>query len=373
MADRFHLLVKKPLALVMALVFVPAVGMAASPSPAAPAGQQVVLTVNQTEITRTELERLNRLISTGHSRGELERIGAKPLGMHGSAHLPTPTARVKAGQEAEARLQDVREQALQAARDKAIEMALLHEAALQEPAPADLEARLTAKMTERRSRFKTDLGYANALKDAGMTEDELREFSRKEVLIAAYVERTFMKSVQVGEADVRKFYDDNLVKFLVMPEKRRVSHVLVRRDTGKVTPAKQSAARHKAEQLRERIVGGEAFAQVARTASDCPSASVGGDLSFIAPDTTPKRFEDVVYQLRQGEISPVVETPLGYHIVQVTQIEDAVHQPYERVRSGIESQLRTQAARAAIDAFVAQRRQTAKIVFLDPGTTTAAR
>jgi len=96
----------------------------------------------------------------------------------------------------------------------------------------------------------------------------------------------------------------------------RARHILVQVD--RADPVKQAQALEKAKELRERVVAGEDFAAVAREYSDdAMTAPLGGDLGFMELDDLEDAFKEALLNLEPGEISDVVETSYGYHIIQV--------------------------------------------------------
>jgi peptidyl-prolyl cis-trans isomerase D len=152
------------------------------------------------------------------------------------------------------------------------------------------------------------------------------------------------KDTAVPEAEVRKFYDENAARF-TRTEERRASHILVKVDP-KASAAEKQAAKARAEELLAQVRKNPAsFADVARKNSQDPgSAPQGGDLDFFGRGMMAKPFEDTVFSMKQGEISDVVETDFGYHIITVTGIRGGDRKPYEQVRGEIEAELRRAAA-----------------------------
>ena len=153
------------------------------------------------------------------------------------------------------------------------------------------------------------------------------------------------KNVVVSEADLKTYYEQNTARFGTK-EERRASHILI------TAPASMSAAdREKAKAKAEQLLADvkkapNTFADVARKNSQDPgSAEKGGDLDFVTRGAMVKPFEDAMFALKKGEISGVVETEFGYHIIHLVDIKPAVVPPFEQVRATIESEVR--AAQAA--------------------------
>jgi parvulin-like peptidyl-prolyl isomerase len=98
----------------------------------------------------------------------------------------------------------------------------------------------------------------------------------------------------------------------------RARHILIRADAD-ATPAQRDSARQKAEALRQRAVAGEDFAKLARENSADGSAAEGGDLGFFGRGRMVPAFEQAAFALQPGQISPVVETPFGYHVIKLEE------------------------------------------------------
>ncbi|RST55681.1 SurA N-terminal domain-containing protein [Variovorax sp. MHTC-1] len=152
------------------------------------------------------------------------------------------------------------------------------------------------------------------------------------------------KNIAINEADLRSYYDQNAARFGTK-EERRASHILITAP-GSAPAAERESARAKAQQLLAEVKKAPGtFADVARKNSQDPgSAEKGGDLDFVTRGAMVKPFEDAMFALKKGEISDVVETEFGYHIIQLNDIKPAVIQPFEQARAAIENEVRGQQA-----------------------------
>jgi peptidyl-prolyl cis-trans isomerase D len=151
-------------------------------------------------------------------------------------------------------------------------------------------------------------------------------------------------SVTVPEDDLKKYYTENAERFST-PEERRASHILVKAE--KSAPADVRAkAKAKAESLLAELKKNPAvFAELAKKNSDDPgSAERGGDLDFFGRGAMVKPFEDAAFSLKPGELSGVVESDFGYHIIHVTGARGGEKKTYEQVRDSIEADVRRQLA-----------------------------
>jgi peptidyl-prolyl cis-trans isomerase D len=152
------------------------------------------------------------------------------------------------------------------------------------------------------------------------------------------------KNIVLSDADLQTYYKDNTARFGTK-EERRASHILITAPAS-MPAADREKAKAKAEQLLAEVKKApNTFADVARKNSQDPgSAEKGGDLDFVTRGAMVKPFEDAMFSLKKGEISGIVETEFGYHIIQVTDIKPAVVPPFEQVRATIENEARAQQA-----------------------------
>lgn len=150
--------------------------------------------------------------------------------------------------------------------------------------------------------------------------------------------------VQVTADEVRQYYDAHQADFGT-PEQRQAAHILIA--VAQAAPqSEQDAAKAKAEQLLQQARQNPSrFAELAKLNSQDPgSAANGGDLGFFGRGMMVKPFEDAVFALKKGEISGVVKSDFGYHIIKLLAVKASGGQPFEAVRQEIEGKLRQQKA-----------------------------
>ncbi len=178
-------------------------------------------------------------------------------------------------------------------------------------------------------------------------EANRREFETPESVKAEYVVLTLddvAAQIPVPEAELKAYYEQNKAAY-GEPEQRRASHILLAAGEGS-SAADKAAARRKAEELLARLRSNPSdFAKLAREFSKDPgSAAKGGDLGFFGRNMMVKPFEEAAFRLKPGEISDVVETDFGFHIIRVDEIKPATYKPFEAVRADIEREYRRQQA-----------------------------
>ncbi len=170
---------------------------------------------------------------------------------------------------------------------------------------------------------------------------EIAESARIEYVVLSAA--SIAKSIALNAADVRTYYDQNQARYGT-PEERKASHILVRVDAGANEQARKEA-RTRAEELLAKARAGGDFAALAKASSQDPgSAANGGDLGFFTRETMVKPFADAAFALKEGQISDLVQTEFGLHVIKLTAIKPSAVKPFEAVRDEIETALREQQA-----------------------------
>ncbi len=170
---------------------------------------------------------------------------------------------------------------------------------------------------------------------------ETRESARVEYVVLSAEE--LAQQVTLNEDEVRGYYTQNRSRYGT-PEQRQASHVLIKVEPGAKEADKQAAlAKAKAVQAQAR--GGGDFAALAKAQSQDPgSAPQGGDLGLFTRDAMVKPFADAAFAMKVGEISEVVESEFGFHVIKLTAIQPGAEKPFEAVRATIETELKRQQA-----------------------------
>ena len=190
-------------------------------------------------------------------------------------------------------------------------------------------------------------------------EQGLLESTRRDLTIAYLVNTQIAAEVEVSEAEIDTFYQQNPDKFGPQ-ELVRARHILIGVD-GKAGAEERKSARVKAETLRDELAKGADFAELARANSTCPSSKQGGDLGFFGRGKMVPHFEMAAFALQPGGLSSVVETQYGYHLINVTERNRTEQIPLAAAQEKIRFYLKTQKINAAIEIFVAAARKSAKI------------
>lgn len=226
----------------------------------------------------------------------------------------------------------------------------------------DIEKQVAAQISSAKAKFSTPAQFDKSLKENGITENDLKEYARKELYINNLIETQIASKVSITEAEEKKFYDENPDKFK-LPESVRASHILIGVDA-KSTDADKLKAKEKAETVLKKVKGGEDFATAAKENSTCPSSTQGGDLGFFTKGQMVPAFENAAFSLKPGEMSDVVETQFGYHIIKVVEKQPARTVSFDEAKQKIQDFLKSQKIRKGINDYVEKLRKEGKVEIL---------
>ncbi|WP_376697161.1 SurA N-terminal domain-containing protein [Wenzhouxiangella sp. EGI_FJ10305] len=166
-------------------------------------------------------------------------------------------------------------------------------------------------------------------------EENLDSFTSEERVRLAYVElqpEALVEEASLSEEELRQRYEAAKQRYMT-PEARRASHILIA--SGEA--GDETSAQARAEELQERIADGESFEELAAEYSDDPvSAEQGGDLGWIEPEDMVGAFEDALYDLSDpGDVSEPVETQFGWHLIRLDEIRPPEGMSFEEARQEI--------------------------------------
>jgi peptidyl-prolyl cis-trans isomerase C len=214
------------------------------------------------------------------------------------------------------------------------------------------------QIAQLKKQFPTEEEFKKALASRGMTIDELK----KELAIQKMVEQAVKPQIKIDEAQVKDFYDKNPAQFQ-QPESYRASHILIRLEPN-ATDAQKKEARATIEAVQKQLQGGADFATLAKEKSQDGSASNGGDLNFFRKGQMVEPFQKAVESLKVGEVSGIVETQFGYHIIKLTDKQPARTVPLAEVSTRIGEFLTRRAQQEKANEYVQGLKAKAKIEIL---------
>jgi peptidyl-prolyl cis-trans isomerase C len=253
-----------------------------------------------------------------------------------------------------------RDEVLRGALDQLITYSVLkQEAASRKFAVSDAD--IDAQVASMQKQFPTQAEFDKALSARNTTVEQLKADARVDMAINKMMEAEVALAVAATDTDAKDFYDRNPDKF-TQPESVRASHILIL--TKDADEAAKKAARTTIDALLKRAKAGEDFAALAKEHSQDGSASQGGDLGFFPRGRMVPEFDQAAFALKPGEISEVVSTQFGYHIIKLTEKKQGSTVPFDQVKPQVVEYLSNQKKQQRVDSFIDQAKKRAKIEVL---------
>jgi len=225
------------------------------------------------------------------------------------------------------------------------------------------DADVEAQIAQIRSQFPGQQQFEQALAAQKMTLQDVRDDARNEIGVEKLVEGEVGSKIAVKPEAVSDFYKNNQDKFQQGP-RVRASHILIQVPQG-ADAATKAAAKTKAEGILKDLKAGKDFAAAAKENSQDPGSAVnGGDLGFFEQGQMVPPFEQAAFALKPGQMSEIVETQFGFHIIKVAEHQDSHVVPLEEAKGQIEQYLQQQNRQTETQAFVNALKAKAKIEIL---------
>lgn len=224
------------------------------------------------------------------------------------------------------------------------------------------DADLDAQLSEMRTQFPDEQTFAKALAGQNMTIEQLKNDTRAGMQVSRMLETELSPKVSVQQKDIADFYAKNPDKFK-QEESVRASHILIRVAEAADDAAKRRA-RQRAEDVLKKARSGADFAALAKEHSADGSAAQGGDLGYFTRGRMVPPFEQAAFAMNSGQISDVVESQFGYHIIKLADRRPARTVPLTEVSDQINQYLIEQQRQRLTEEFVAKLKSKGKIEIL---------
>jgi peptidyl-prolyl cis-trans isomerase C len=208
----------------------------------------------------------------------------------------------------------------------------------------------------------SDAEFKKALEARSMSVEQLRSDARVQLTIEKLMEGEVAGIAAATDAEARQFYDTNPDKFK-RGETVRASHILLKVDA-KAPEAVRKQTRARIESILKQVRSGKDFAALAKQHSQDGSAASGGELGYFERERMVPAFSQAAFALKPGEISDVVTTDFGYHIIKVTERKGAETVPFDQVRGQIIDFLSKQKKQERAGQFIEGAKKRARIEVL---------
>ena len=226
---------------------------------------------------------------------------------------------------------------------------------------SDEEIKLAIEDIKKQNNF-TDEMLEKELNKENITLNDYKERLRAQITVSKVINYEVRSKIQVDEKDVKKYYDEHRDEFAT-PEEIRVRHIMFAYSED-MDSQKKETIKNKAVDILNRIRQGEDFANLASMYSEDSSAKNGGDLGYFTKGKMIKIFEDTAFALKKDEVSNVIKTPFGFHILKYEDKREAGLKPLENVSREIERRIYNEKIKTLKDAWVKKMREKAFIEIL---------
>lgn len=212
--------------------------------------------------------------------------------------------------------------------------------------------------------FPSEERFAEALQQENISMRKFRENIVVDLKVQKLLEQEVVSQIpEIKEEDIKKYYNENILMFQEN-EQARARHILIRvKEDASETEVKK--ARKKIESILAKLKQGQDFIELAKTSSEGPSAAKGGDLGFFSRGDMVKAFDDVVFSLKKGEISDIVRTNFGFHIIKLEDLKTSHQTPLEKVKDQIKEILKQLKSTEQFEKYVEQLKTESNIKFRD--------
>lgn len=208
--------------------------------------------------------------------------------------------------------------------------------------------------------FQSEEMFNRALQEENLTMKKFRENIVKDLKVQKLLEQEIVSEIEeISTKSAKEYYEKNPDQF-VEPTKARARHVLIK-VTRDASDAELRQAKEKADLVLQKAKSGADFPTLARDYSEGPNAMNGGDLGFFARGEMVKSFDDAVFRLQPGQISEVVRSELGFHVIRLEEYKDPEGIPFEKVEEKIKAFLTQKESNERFEKYINQLKGKAEI------------
>jgi len=263
--------------------------------------------------------------------------------------------------------QPIDDSMMQAMREKVIQSIINRELLFQESKAKGISVdpiEIDIRMDQIKQQQNTGQGLENQLAEMGISMDGFRSQVSQATAIQKLLEMDIYAKTEVSEKEARLFFENN-PHFFKKPEEVKASHILIQ-FAADDEEEKKLAAKQKIETIQEKLAAGEDFAKLAKSFSEGPSGVKGGDLGYFDRKKMVKPFSDVAFALEPGQISDIVETRFGYHLIKVLDKKPKSSYEFENIKQQLIEMLHGRKVQTETIQYLDKLRKKASINRMTP-------
>jgi peptidyl-prolyl cis-trans isomerase C len=210
-----------------------------------------------------------------------------------------------------------------------------------------------------KKRFPSEEQFHSALTQMNLSEVEVRTQIERGLAIRELIDQKIASKIIISDAQTKAYYESNPQMFK-QPEQIKASHILVKVDAG-AAEAQKTEARKKIETVQQKVKNGDDFAQLAKEYSEGPSKTRGGDLGYFRRGQMVKPFDDAAFAMQKNEVSDIVTTRFGYHLIKVYDKKPAKTMAYTDVKEKLTERIKQEEVEKQATQYISQLKKEANI------------
>jgi peptidyl-prolyl cis-trans isomerase C len=239
-----------------------------------------------------------------------------------------------------------------------IDAEVLYQQSQKEGIKVDDQA-INEQIKKMKKRFSDETAYKKAIERMHVSEKEFRTEIQRALAINQLIDTNVRQKITVTDEESKKYYNNNSNLFK-QPEQVKISLIWI-----KVTPddeeSKKIQARKKIEMVQKKVKQGEDFGKLAKAYSEGPNAQREGAWGYLKRGKSADPIRDAAFALKVGEVSGIIETKSGYHLIKVNDKKPAGITPYKEVIPMIERHLEKEKEKTEIQGYIENLKKSAKI------------
>jgi peptidyl-prolyl cis-trans isomerase C len=220
-------------------------------------------------------------------------------------------------------------------------------------------AAVTEQLQDIKQRFPSETEFKKVLDENQITESDLQAQLKRDLAIQQLIDKEVAQRVMITDEESKTYYDTHPQSF-VQPEQVRASHILIKVDAD-ATEAQKTEARKKITAIQQKLKKGEDFASLAENYSEDTTSKKGGDLGYFGRGQMVEPFEEAAFSLKPNEISDIVETQYGYHLIKVVDKKPEAKLTYAEVKDRLDQYLKQQKLQSAEKLYIDNLRKNAAV------------
>jgi len=220
--------------------------------------------------------------------------------------------------------------------------------------------RVNLQLKDIKGQYSSEAEFQKIIALMNLSESNVKHFIKRNMAIGELINRQIAPKVNVTDEETKAYYDAN-PNYFKQPEQVKVSHILIKVDSG-ATETQKAQARIEIVKIKQKLKNGEDFAALAREYSQDSSSANGGALGYFGRDQIPvKPFADAAFALQPNEISDIVETPMGYHLIKVVDKRPERTIAFAEVKGQLNQNLKNQEIEQEVKLYIEDLKKNANV------------